>query len=789
MPRTRYRFGDFELDPASRELWRQGERIALPPKSFECLSYLIAHRDRAVGRDELISAVWGRVDASDTLVAQTLLRARKALDDSGDRQAMVRTVPRFGYRWVAPVQVLESVVIAAAASADSSPSTVTAAPEPDLADAPPTPKPDAIPAATPVRGEPRHRRRWLLATAVAGIALAALTTTLALRTSRPEAGSAAVALSDRLALVLPVQVAPGDAESSWVRLGAMDYIASRLRRSGLKVVPSDQTLHLDAQLDAGTRGDAGTWQHLQADSGAQWILAPEAGRDGSGWRVRLRWREHGGERVVEARGNTPLAAAAAASDSWLRRQGRRSLEDTPTPLAERIQQIDAELTAGQLAAVRRLIDEATPAQRQDPRLAVRQAQLAYRSGDIDQAEQQFLRLLPATTATGAVPEVRARALMGLGAVGIRRRNFVDAQVRYTQALELLQSAPEGLDDPSMLGNAYNGRGVARSELQHMEAAVEDLGLARIAMQRAGDLVEAAMVGTNLGMIETRRGHFPQAMQEYDRAIAVYERFGVHDYLAATLAAKAGAQLEMVQPAAALASVERASQEAVSAEDAALTVRVAAMRARAELQNGRLDEATTTLGQLGELARARDAGLLAEPTLRLLLARGQVDQAANRARSLAATAQADGPGLLLAMQAALRGHDSATKAALQARLAGLDDPDAVIARALADAADGRREQALSALAAAASKASHEGSPDTRVRLGLAQAWLLLDSNRPQQAAALLGGDLAGYATSDYRVAWSMLALYRALGERTLGERARQQAEALRGQRSLDLVPTL
>ncbi|HEY5782074.1 MAG TPA: winged helix-turn-helix domain-containing protein, partial [Lysobacter sp.] len=79
----KYRFGPFELDAASRELSRDGERVALPPKSFECLAYLIAHRDRAVGRDELIAAVWGRVEVSDAVVAQTLLRARKALDDTG----------------------------------------------------------------------------------------------------------------------------------------------------------------------------------------------------------------------------------------------------------------------------------------------------------------------------------------------------------------------------------------------------------------------------------------------------------------------------------------------------------------------------------------------------------------------------------------------------------------------------------------------------------------------------------------------------------------------------------
>ena len=74
----------------------------------------------------------------------------------------------------------------------------------------------------------------------------------------------------RVVLVLPVAVTPADSENAWVRLGAMDYVANRLRRSGLKVLPSDQTLHLSAQL-----GDqalsATALQKLQSASGARWI--------------------------------------------------------------------------------------------------------------------------------------------------------------------------------------------------------------------------------------------------------------------------------------------------------------------------------------------------------------------------------------------------------------------------------------------------------------------------------------------------------------------------------------
>ena len=47
----KYVFGEFELNPATRELSRDGTPVPLRPRSLECLVYLIEHRDRAVGRD------------------------------------------------------------------------------------------------------------------------------------------------------------------------------------------------------------------------------------------------------------------------------------------------------------------------------------------------------------------------------------------------------------------------------------------------------------------------------------------------------------------------------------------------------------------------------------------------------------------------------------------------------------------------------------------------------------------------------------------------------------------
>jgi DNA-binding winged helix-turn-helix (wHTH) protein len=89
-----YSFGEYRINPALRELWREDRLIALPPHVFDCLTYLLERHDRAVGRDELVAAVWGKTQISDTLLGQTILRIRRELgDDAKDRRAL-RTIPR-----------------------------------------------------------------------------------------------------------------------------------------------------------------------------------------------------------------------------------------------------------------------------------------------------------------------------------------------------------------------------------------------------------------------------------------------------------------------------------------------------------------------------------------------------------------------------------------------------------------------------------------------------------------------------------------------------------------------
>jgi DNA-binding winged helix-turn-helix (wHTH) protein/tetratricopeptide (TPR) repeat protein len=104
-----YRFGEFRLDPVRHELWHGAEEIPIPRKVFACIVYLIKHRDRVVGREELMQSIWGHVHLTDSTLGQAIRRARLALEDSGREQQIIKTVRDFGYRWAADVEVPEEV--------------------------------------------------------------------------------------------------------------------------------------------------------------------------------------------------------------------------------------------------------------------------------------------------------------------------------------------------------------------------------------------------------------------------------------------------------------------------------------------------------------------------------------------------------------------------------------------------------------------------------------------------------------------------------------------------------
>ena len=99
--RRHYLFGDFTLDLDAGFLRRGAEEVALRPKSFDVIVYLVEHHGRLVTKDELIEAVWGDTAVTDNSLTQCLVEIRRGLGDHS--QKLIRTVARRGYIFTAPV--------------------------------------------------------------------------------------------------------------------------------------------------------------------------------------------------------------------------------------------------------------------------------------------------------------------------------------------------------------------------------------------------------------------------------------------------------------------------------------------------------------------------------------------------------------------------------------------------------------------------------------------------------------------------------------------------------------
>src|SRR3984893_2936697 len=106
----RIRFGPFEADVHTRELWRVGVRIKLIGQPFEILTVLLSKPGRLVTREELRSRLWPAdtfVDFNHGLNA-AINKLRDALCDSAENPKYIETLPRRGYRFIASVERVTS---------------------------------------------------------------------------------------------------------------------------------------------------------------------------------------------------------------------------------------------------------------------------------------------------------------------------------------------------------------------------------------------------------------------------------------------------------------------------------------------------------------------------------------------------------------------------------------------------------------------------------------------------------------------------------------------------------
>jgi DNA-binding winged helix-turn-helix (wHTH) protein/tetratricopeptide (TPR) repeat protein len=790
-----YRFGRFRLDPRSRELW-DGERlVGIAPKSFDCLVYLIEHRDRAVGRDELIAAVWGSADVSDHSLAQTLLRARQVLGDTGTERTTIRTVPRFGHRWVAPIEVLAD---------DAAAEPVRTAPEPKPEDAAleqasePVPVPQRVPAPT---AAPRRSRAAIVAAALICIATAVGYALWHGRAPSPSAGTkvperAATDVAAELFVVLPVSLAEDTTETTWVRLGAMDYIASLLQRNAKRyVLPSDQVVSVVGAAGRTEAGDANDLGRLRAVTGASWIIVPRAASTSQGWQVTLDAYHGAGMRSYEGAGSAPLPAAREAVIALMADLGVGEAAAPQAPLAadELRQRVDAALLVGDLGQARGLIESAPAAVRQEPRFRVRAGNVATRQGRYEDAERAYRPL--AVDDASIPPEVRAAAYMGLGVLAIYRSDFGAAETDYDKAIALLKNG----EDVRLLGRAYMGRGAVHAARNEFAAAMADFGQARVDLQRAGDRIDTANLEINVGMAEVNRGRLEQGIAAFDRAIPILTSFGVRDQLVISLHNKIYAQLGLLDLTGALVTSQRALEVAEHLTSEVMRRRLAAARTRVLLEAGRLKDAEALIQRFDtqpdvpaqsdtEFAVLR-AWLLADRGDYAAVEQGGDATIARVERSADMTGQAllgEASGLVIdaSLKQGKIEHAERVLERLRKAPPAPEDPGRALTVQLAQAqiAQARKDPAAEAAFAAALVAADErGLPEPVITV--VTAWLpyLLAAGELERAAAAVGR-ITAYADRDFRAARATAELYRALGRSALAADAEAHARRLAGERS-------
>lgn len=760
-----YQFGEYRLDRSARELSRSGAPVAVPTRVFDCLVYLIENRERAIGRDELVAALWGRVDVSDAQLGQIVLRARRAVGDDGNDQRCIRTMPKYGYRWMAETHV--GVV------------------EPAAGARPANDEPAVVAAATPA-DEPGKTRRWIVVGVVVAIACAAAFAIWRTRTL-PATATGTIAASG--VAVLPVEVTAGP-DQDWVRLGGMDALASRLRAAGLRVPPSESVL---AALQARGRNDADT--ALRSATSSDLVVHARLQSTPQGWRAELvAAPAKGAPLTANADGREVLPTLRRAADQLLMRMGKVVPDQgtTENGLDETLQRADAAMLANQLEVARTILLSAPALVRTEPQLRYRLAMVDFRAGRLREVESALQGIVDDSAASKDAL-LRARALTGLGTVHLNLGRFADAERDFTGAVGAL----EGWQRPLERGQALGGRGAARAAQYRYADAAEDLGRARIELEQAGDALGSGRLDMVEGELELQRNRPQAARPHLDRAITVFERFDAVNERLHSLAMLVESERLQLDYAAALATSDRAMELRARVKDPQLAAQLVVSRAALLLDLGRYAEAGALLASLDHATAPLDPQSLADiDRMRAELALATGDAAAALKAADASLRRLDDPHA-----ASSRAWAAYVRARARVKLGGLDAAGPELAATLAAetkegseeigytlataelaATAGREADADRAYAAALAAADAEGVPSHLVAVVTAYGEWLLAHDRANAAEPVVGR-VATFADRDFRCSLLQVALFHALGQTGAWSAALARTEKLAGERGI------
>jgi len=681
-PPFAWRFGEFELRPGSRQLFRGGAEIAVQGKVFDLIAYLVAHADRAVDKNELLDAVWPRQIVTEAALSRCVMKARRALEDDAADPGVLLTLHGRGYRLLLPVQRVQAAETAAAPVGGGQGAVAVDDPSASIAPS----------------SAPGHRR-WRLAAAAAVLLLVVLAvgqlarreTSLAL----PDARAPRVA-------VLPVDNRSGDDRLDWAELGLMGSIGEILRRSdGVAVLDPRTVLDLVRSPDATTRDEQ--LRRLQQVHGVTHVVSGAISRELG--QLHFRYTLHAGSdeprrRSVVAADVGGLAHAASADlravfglrrgdhfsdDAFvneaylrgraLRLQGdaaaaldyfRLAAEQAPAAFWPRYEQALALRDTGEadaaIALLQQLQAEADAGSALEPQLSSRNALaiLHWRAGRLALSGELLDQALLIAERQGDVERI-ATVLTNLGILARHRGDYPAARRHLSRAIEAELAG--GKERPSAnllhsLAQVEISEGDLDAGGRHLEAALAEFRL-------IGDRRYEAVALNSLAHLRRRQGRLAETRELAEQALQLHRALGSPGPEASALLALADAELRLGRAAVASGLAEQAL---TVARDAGETprARLAAIRlGRISTVRGEFDAAAAWLQQARQFALIeQDPTALPAVDLQfaeLDLASGRTDAAAQRLQALLDAPDAHGRAFgaavrrLMARVELARGH--------------------------------------------------------------------------------------------------------------------------------------
>ena len=478
------RFADVVIDPRRRELCRAGEPVAVQPRVFDLILYLAKHCDRAIGKDELQDAVWPGVIVTETALTRAVMKARRAVGDDSERQAVIRTVHAHGYRLVAEL----------------------------------LPAPEGAPVAEPQAGSigAGRRRGWRL---LGGVALLALVAAGALFLAGQEART-----PTRLA-VLPIDERTGDTELAWASLGLMSY-ANRL----LAEATGGETVGSRRMMDAfETLPREATDHQLQAvrrSLGASHLVQAVLERREAQLELRYRvFHERGAGPPAVLGGNDATRLARQMADAVIvtlpgggKRRPFRSVSDDDFVNEAYARGLSLMLN-GDAGRARDYFEVAV---RQEPGLFWPRYELALTmrdTGELDEA-RALLDSLIAEPRMQEDSEMRAAAWNALAQIHWRQQDYQAARSAYEEALGATRKAGREDHEAGVLVNL----GILARVSGELEDARRFLVNALAIHDKLGDR-DVGAVWQSLGQVELSAGQLMLAREYFVRAEEAFQAVG------------------------------------------------------------------------------------------------------------------------------------------------------------------------------------------------------------------------------------------------------------------------